>query len=181
MEMNDWGIDAHKLHLHPHRVAQWLDSQNNWELAKKTYPLYWEVTTSAACSHRCTFCSVDAIGYPPDLLDANMLADRMAEAARLGVKSVMFAGTGEPLLHKRISAITVSAVDSGLDVAFTTNGVLLDKLEPVNLCTWIKVSMNAGTQDTYSRVHKTKPEDWDKVWGGIERAVKRKGQCTLGE
>ena len=122
---DDFGIDSHKLHLHPARVAQWLEAGDDWEKAKKVVPIYWEVTTSAACNHRCTFCSVDAIGYPPDLLDADMLADRMAEAARLGVKSVMFAGTGEPLLHKKISAITTSASDSGLDVAFTTNKVLL--------------------------------------------------------
>jgi len=177
--MDDWGIDSHKLHFHPARVAQWLEA-DTWEKAKSVYPIYFEITTSAACNHRCTFCSVDAIGYPADLLDADMLADRMEEAARLGVKSVMFAGTGEPLIHKRISDITRSAVNSGLDVAFTTNGVLLDRLEPVNLCTWIKVSLNAGRKETYARVHQTKDKDWDAVWSGIRNAVKRKGACTIG-
>src|SRR3990167_287702 len=120
---NDWNIDSHKLHLHPHRVAQWLDA-DTWDKAKKVMPIYWEITTSAACNHRCSFCSVDAIGYPPDLLDADMLADRMAEAAQLGVKSVMFAGTGEPLVHKRISDICAGAQAASLDYAFTTNGTL---------------------------------------------------------
>jgi cyclic pyranopterin phosphate synthase len=103
--MDDWNIDSHKLHYHPARVAQWLEA-DTWEKAKKVYPLYWEITTSAACNHRCTFCSVDAIGYPAILFDAGILGKRMEEAARLGVKSVMFAGTGEPLVHKRISGIT---------------------------------------------------------------------------
>lgn len=177
--MDDWSIDSHKLHLHPARVAQWLEA-DTWDKAKRVYPIYWEITTSAACNHRCTFCSVDAIGYPPDTLDADILIARMAEARALGVKSVMFAGTGEPLLHKRISDITQSAVASGLDVAFTTNGVLLDRLEPVSSCTWIKVSMNAGSEATYMAVHKAKAGDWDKVWRGIANAVKRKGNCTIG-
>jgi len=177
--MDDWRIDGEKLSLHPARVAQWLDA-DTWEKAKHVAPIYWEITTSAACNHRCTFCSVDAIGYPPDLLDADTLARRMEEAAALGVKSVMFAGTGEPLLHKRISDITRAASVSKLDIAFTTNGVLLDKLEPVNLCTWIKVSLNAGRQETYAKVHQTKESDWDKVWSGIRGAVKRKGNCTIG-
>lgn len=177
--MDDFGIDGHKLHYHPARVAQWLEA-DTWEKAKRVYPIYFEITTSAACNHRCTFCSVDAIGYPAILFDTDILTRRMAEAARLGVKSVMFAGTGEPLVHKRISAITRSAIESGLDVAFTTNGVLLDRLEPINLCTWIKISLNAGRQDTYAAIHKTKPEDWDKVWRNIEGAVKRKGKCTIG-
>lgn len=177
--MDDWSIDSHKLHLHPARVAQWLDA-DTWEKAKSVYPIYFEITTSAACNHRCTFCSVDAIGYPAFLLEANMLIERMKEAQQLGVKSVMFAGTGEPLLHKKISKITNAAVDAGLDVAFTTNGVLLDKLEPVERCTWIKVSLNAGSPQTYEKVHRTKIGDWDKVWAGIKSAVSRKGPCTIG-
>ena len=177
--MDDWGIDSHKLHYHPERVAQWLAAET-WEKAKHVYPLYWEITTSAACNHRCTFCSVDAIGYPAILFDETILAERMREAKSLGVKSVMFAGTGEPLIHKKISAITRSAAGVNLDVAFTTNGVLLDKLGPVDLCTWIKVSLNAGSQENYAKIHQTKPEDWDKVWTGIRNAVKRKGNCTIG-
>lgn len=177
--MDNWNIDGHKLHLHVARVAQWTEA-DTWEKAKHVYPIYWEITTSAACNHRCTFCSVDAIGYPPDLLEPTNLVKRMGEAATLGVKSVMFAGTGEPLLHKRISEITTGAVEAGLDVAFTTNGTLLDKLEPLDRCTWVKISMNAGMRDTYAKVHRTKPEDWDKVWAAIKRAVPRKGNCTLG-
>ena len=179
--MDDWGIDSHKLHMHPARVAQWLDAEDNWEKAKHVMPIYWEITTSAACNHRCTFCSVDAIGYPPILMDADVLSQRMGEAKRLGVKSVMFAGTGEPLVHKRIAFITSSAVSSGLDAAFTTNGVLLDRLgDAVSLCSWIKVSLNAGSKATYAAVHQTDEKDWDKVWAGIEGAGKRKGNCTIG-
>lgn len=177
--MDEWNIDSHKLHMHPERVAQWLDA-DTWEKAKKVYPIYFEITTSAACNHRCTFCSVDAIGYPAILFDEKVLGKRMAEAKRLGIKSVMFAGTGEPLVHKRISTITRDAVSAGLDVAFTTNGVLLDRLDCVDLCSWIKVSLNAGEPDTYQAVHKSKPDDWDKVWKNLSDAVKRKGKCTIG-
>src|SRR4051812_7507125 len=178
--MDDYLIDGHKLHLQPARVAQWLEAGDDWEKVKKVYPIYWEITTSAACNHRCTFCSVDAIGYPAILFDAEKLRVRMAEAASLGVKSVMFAGTGEPLVHKRISAITRSAVASGLDAAFTTNGTLLHKLDCVDQCSWIKVSLNAGRKESYAAIHKTDEKDWDTVWNNITAAVKRKGKCTIG-
>jgi radical SAM protein with 4Fe4S-binding SPASM domain len=173
--MDEWRIDGSKLELHPARVAQWLDA-TTWEKAKKVYPLYWEITTSAACNHRCTFCSVDAIGYPPDLLEPNMLIQRMREAKALGVKSVMFAGTGEPLVHKRISDITLGAYAAGLDYSFTTNGTLfLDKrgLPKIGLlsATWIKVSLNAGTKETYVKVHRTDAKDWDMVWAGLKTLV----------
>ena len=178
--MDDWGIDSHKMHLHPHRVAQWLDA-DTWEKAKKVYPIYWEVTTSAACNHRCTFCSTDAIGYPADLMDTDTLIARMGEAQHLGVKSVMFAGTGEPLVHKHIGKLTTSAHFSGLDVAFTTNGVLLNRLEiAMHKCKWVKISLNAGTEPGYLAIHKAKKGDWEKVWKNIHDAKRWKGECTLG-
>jgi cyclic pyranopterin phosphate synthase len=177
--VDDFGIDSHKLHLHPHRVAQWLDA-DTWEKAKKVYPLYWEITTSAACNHRCTFCSTDAIGYPAILMESQILKERMREAKQLGVKSVMFGGTGEPLVHKNISAIAKNAWEWGLDVAFTTNGVLLHKLVPADVCTWIKVSLNAGSRESYAAIHRTDAKDWDKVWANLRDLVKRKGKCTVG-
>ena len=177
--MDRFRIDSHKLHLHPERVSQWKTAKT-WEEAKTLYPLYWEITTSAACNHRCSFCSVDAIGYPAILMDAQILIERMREAQILGVKSVMFAGTGEPLLHKKIDHIVSGAVLSGLDVAFTTNGVLLNKLQTLDLCSWVKVSLNAGKAETYSEIHKTDIQDWYKVWQNIENANKKKKDCVLG-
>ena len=172
-------IDSHKLHYHPERVAQWL-AADTWDEARHVYPIYWEITTAAACNHRCTFCSVDAIGYPAILMDAKVLATRMNGAAVMGVKSVMFAGTGEPLLHKRIDDINIAAREAGLDTAFTTNGVLLDRLSTLPLASWVKVSLNAGTRDSYAAIHQTDAKDWDKVWGNIENAAARKGSCALG-
>ena len=177
--MDKYRIDSHKLHLHPERVTQWMNAKT-WDEAKKVYPIYWEITTSAACNHRCTFCSVDAIGYPAILMDEVVLCGQMEKAKDLGVKSVMFGGTGEPLLHKHISDITGYAVNRGLDVAFTTNGVLLHKLDCIELCQWVKVSLNAGTAESYAAIHKTDEKDWDIVWRNIRDAVKRKGNCAVG-
>lgn len=128
----------------------------------------------------CTFCAVDYIGYKAVSLDGSVMRERLREMARLGVKSVMFAGEGEPLLHKEINTTVFASRRAGLDVAFTTNGVLLDKLAELPLCRWVKVSLNAGTQKTYAQVHRTKERDWDRVWKNLEDAAKRKGECTLG-
>ena len=177
--MDKFRLDSHKLEFHPHRVAQWLDAKDDWEKAKKVYPIYVEVSPMGACNHRCTFCAVDYIGYNPVHLDTAIISERLCEMSALGVKSVMFAGEGEPLLHKDINEITQSAIRSGLDVAFTTNGVLLDKLDLTGV-SWVKVSLNAGTRDTYAKVHRTKEKDWDRVWSNLYGAVKRKGNCTIG-
>lgn len=173
-------IDSHKLHLHPGRVAQWEVGHADWNTARKVYPIYWEITTAGSCNHRCYFCSVDSIDYPDIAIDTEILGHRMREARNLGVKSVMFAGTGEPLVHRQINEIVESAVGCGLDAAFTTNGVALNRLETLSKCSWVKVSINAGTQETYAKVHRTKERDWTRVWRNIEAAAKRKGSCALG-
>lgn len=178
--MDKFRIDSHKLQFHPRYVSRWLDGKDSWESAKSIYPLYVEVSPMGACNHRCTFCAVDYIGYKTNQLDADMLGERLHEMGKLGVKSVMFAGEGEPLLHKRINDMVLSAKTSGIDVAFTTNGVLLDKLDMLDQCSWVKVSLNAGTKETYARIHQTKEKDWETVWASIHRAASRKGSCTLG-
>ena len=177
--MDKYLIDGQNLSFHPERVAQWLAAGDDWEKAKLVYPIYVEISPMGACNHRCTFCAVDYIGYKAVSIEGALLRERIKEMGALGVKSIMLAGEGEPLLHKEINAITL-AVSGCVDVAFTTNGILLHKLETLDLCKWVKVSVNAGTRESYAKVHRTKEKDWDILWRNLRAAAKRKGDCTLG-
>ena len=112
--------------------------------------------------------------------DTDKLSHRLFEMVCSGLKSVMFAGEGEPLLHKGINTLVSRCKDMRLDSSLTTNGVLLDKLETLDLCSWVKVSLNAGSAETYSKVHGTKAADFNRVLANLKNAAKRKGKCTLG-
>lgn len=173
-------IDSTKIMYHPDRVAQLLEAYHDWEVAKNVYPIYVEISPTGFCNHRCTFCSVEYIGYSTGHLDADLLGDRLHEMGSLGIKSIQYAGEGEPLLHKKINEIVEQTLDAGIDVSFITNGVLLDKLDNIEKLKWIRVSLNAGTRETYAKVHQTKPEDFDRVVANLKTAVQRKGACTIG-
>jgi radical SAM protein with 4Fe4S-binding SPASM domain len=184
---DEYRIDSHKLMFHPERVAQWLEAGDDWEKAKKVYPIYMEISPTGACNHRCVFCAMDYVGYKPRSLDMNVMKRILPEMGRLGVKSVMFAGEGEPLLYKNICKLAKLAVDSGIDIAFTTNGVLLTQqfVEDVTpITTWIKVSLDAGTPATYAAIHGIKNSDFTKVVGNLKYAVdcrnKNRLSCTIG-
>ncbi len=178
--MDTYRIDSHKLIYHPRRVADWLDG-------KDIFPLYMEISPYGGCNHRCIFCALDYLKYNPTHLDTEVLKSFLEEISVRGVKSVMFAGEGEPLLHKDTSELVIYAKSCNLDVAITTNGVLLSKRllnEILPHLSWLRISLDAGTRKTYSFIHRTNPKDFDKVIGNIKEAIqlkKEKGYlCTVG-
>ncbi len=182
-----YSIDNHKLNDHPRWVADFLEAGDSWEKAKKIYPIYIEISPSGACNHRCTICAVDFMKYRKVFLDTKILKKRLKEMAGLGVKSVMFAGEGEPFLHKNMAYIATSAKKSEIDVAFTTNGSLLvpQISKTIVGCTeWIKVSINAGTPRTYKKVHRVKEAVFSKVVENIKNVVKLRRElgsnCVVG-
>lgn len=180
MSEDKYRLDQHKLHYHVSRV-------NDWLLGKTIYPIYMEISPSGACNHRCRFCGLDFMEYRPRFLDTPILEERIEELGRLGLKSIMHAGEGEPLLHPALPEMVAHGKRCGIDQAITTNGVLLtpDKAEALlPHAEWIKLSVDAGTRETYAYLHNTKPEDFDRAISNLREASvlrKRLGAgCTLG-
>ena len=116
-----YSVDGHKLTYHPARVAQLLDVKGDWEKAKTVYPIYMEVSPVGACNHRCTFCAVDYIGYKSVSLDYGIFKDRLKEMGQLGIKSIMYAGEGEPLMHKYAILITIAPTPIGTTMPYFTH------------------------------------------------------------
>lgn len=178
--MDKFKLDSHKLIYHVDRVKTWLDGG-------QIYPIYMEISPIGACNHRCVFCGLDFMGYKPKKHSLEVMGKRLPEMGRLGLKSIMYAGEGEPFLHKDIGPMIRMTKANGIDAAVTSNGVLLSRDLAKDIlphCSWIKFSVNAGTPDTYARIHGTKPQDFDKVMENLAfAAAYRKTHdisCTLG-
>lgn len=175
-------IDHHKLMFHPERVAQWRAAGSDWEKQKRVYPIYVEISPSGSCNHRCRFCAVDYIGYKPIFLGEEVLKTTLRDMAAKGVRSVMFAGEGEPLLMKGLGACINYAKSLGIDSAITTNATpLTEKFleEALASVSWIKASVNAGEGEAYAAIHGTKAADFERVMGNLERAARYRREHKL--
>ncbi len=177
---DDYRIDSHKLIYHPHRVAEWLKKGD-------VYPIYVEIAPSGTCNHRCIFCALDYLEYKPVFLNKDLLLSNLREMYKKGVRSVMYAGEGEPLLNKNTPEIVRQTKLIGIDAAMTSNGVLFSQEiaeEYLEYFTWVRFSVNAGTDPTYQAVHKCRPGDFDQVLSNLTAAVdvkRRKHlQTTIG-
>ena len=173
--MDSRHIDGTKLMYHPHRVCSFL-------IGNDPYPIYTEISLTGACNHRCKFCALDFTGYKANMIEQELLILYLKRMRSRGLKSVMFGGEGEPLLHPEVIQITKQIAGLGLDIGITTNGVFLTK-DYIDICSpvidWIKVSVDAGLKSTYDKLRKAKATDWTTVWKNIQYAAK-KGTCDIG-
>lgn len=178
--MDKYRIDSHKLIYHPERIT-------NWFKGGDICPVYIEISPAGSCNHRCVYCALDFMEYRPVFLKRDVLNERLQEMGKYGVKAIMYAGEGEPLLHRDIAGIINDTKKAGIDVALTTNGVLLNEdiaQKTLPSLSWVKVSINASNPKRYSLIHRTNPCDFEKVMKNMSYAVRFKRskgyKCALG-
>jgi MoaA/NifB/PqqE/SkfB family radical SAM enzyme len=76
-----------------------------------------------------------------------------------GVEAVCIAGGGEPLLNRNVGTFIERCVKHGIEVGVVTNGTVIDRfLEPLSLCTWVGVSVDAGSNQVFNRLKGLKPD-----------------------
>lgn len=163
-------MDSHKLVYHPTEVAKWL----NGEII---YPIELEIGLSGACNHRCIFCAVDYMGYKPVIISLDVMKRNLKIFGEKGVKSIIYAGEGEPLVNPETPEIINLTKANGIDAAMSTNGALLTK-EKSEYClkslTWVRFSVTGATNATYEKIHQCKAGDLQRVLKNMQDAVEVK-------
>lgn len=173
-------VDNHKLMYHPRRVDEYMQKGD-------CYPVYVEIGPTNRCNHKCVFCALDGFEHGGHDIDKDIMVITLKDMARHGVKSVMFAGEGEPVLHEDIGLFTKKAKQYGLDVSMTTNGALFNtkkREQCLPNLSWIRFSIDSGEPENYSKVHRTNQNDFEKVMNNIKESViyrnKNNLETTIG-
>ncbi|MEM0465182.1 MAG: radical SAM protein [Candidatus Pacearchaeota archaeon] len=173
--MDEYKIDDHKLIYHPERITEFKKNGD-------CFPIYVEFGLTDACNHKCIFCALDYLNSNGNFIDKEIVLKNLKDMADNGLKSLMFAGEGEPLLHKDIGLFVKKAKEFGIDVSITTNGTLFDskkREECLPNLKWIRFSIDSGSAENYSKIHGTFKEDFEILMKNIEESVKFKTKNNL--
>lgn len=112
------------------------------------------------CNLSCIWCNADYVREHRNrrISEATLLrlADFLPRWGRqnfdsFGVDAVCVAGGGEPLLNPATPAFIDKLAANGIEIGLVTNGsLMLGHMDSLSQCTWIGVSVDAGTAKTFN-------------------------------
>ncbi|MDI6853134.1 MAG: radical SAM protein [Deltaproteobacteria bacterium] len=156
-------FNSHKLLAH---VPRWRQIRRSRPLPP---PVLVTVDPTNLCNLNCVWCNAAFIrAQRHNSLSAEALmhlADflpRWGEGQTAwppGVEAVCVAGGGEPLLNPATAGFIDRLNHHGIQTGLVTNGTkILDYVDPLSQCTWIGVSIDAGTAATFNDLKRLNPQ-----------------------
>lgn len=156
---------------------------------KAPMPITVEVNPIDFCNHDCTWCFT-ATHRKKDRMTQQVLTELIQDLGKGGTKSIHFAGGGESTAFKNLvkrrsnlnyqsSSTLHQAKKLGLTVGMISNGSLLKLLDPnelINDLSWIRFSIDAGTEERYQLIHKPNKHSLADVHESIKELVKLRGK-----
>lgn len=167
-------MDGTKLNRHLDEVVKWLKGE--WFA-----PIHMEISLNNICNQRCTFCYIKWSRGNINMAE-DMVVSIIKDAKRIGVKSALIAGEGEPTLNKvYVKAIQVAG-EVGLDIALNTNAVRMNENDLSAILphlSWMRCSMQASRSELYAQLHQTSEAHFQKAVRNIKNAVEIKHKSNL--
>lgn len=132
--------------LTPPAVPEWLGP----------FSINLDITT--ACNYRCDHCIDFDILNSPIRYAHEELMSSLKNLIDKGLRSVIFIGGGEPTLYPKFREVVQFLKERNIQVAVVSNGsrnqVLLEAAPLFTRKDWVRLSLDAGTNDTFVRMHK---------------------------
>lgn len=144
-------------------------------------PVHVQIILSDLCNQACHFCAYRDPSYtsskmfhiegnynPKRYLPFEKLTEILDDCKEMGVLAIQYTGGGEPTVYPRFQDAITATVDRGLQWALVTNGVL-SKGRDFSTASWIRVSLDAATAETYSRIRRVPADHFYKACQTIKR------------
>jgi len=135
-------------------------------------PITLELDPTNACIHNCIWCIDGRLRKEhPDYLPRQAALNIVEDAKKMGIRSLVVKGGGEPLIYPYVDELLFRAKEIGLEVGIITNGErIVEHVDAIlQTCTWIRVSLDAGSAETHQVTHRSKnPRAFEQIWEGIQ-------------
>lgn len=184
-------VTPSKVFAHAERIA-------GWQAGEKPAPVTVEWDLSNRCTLGCQHChfahthtrgpwasrerDVPAtFSAGGDVADVELVTRGLGELADAGVRAIVWSGGGEPTTHPHWQRIVQHAATLGLSQGMYTLGGLLTPESAAVLAqhlTWVVVSLDAATADSYGVEKNVHPDRFDAACDGIRRLTG--GRATVG-
>ena len=136
-------------------------------------PVHVQIILSDLCNQNCHFCAYRDPSYTSSQLfhvDGNYNPNRklpfvkaveiLDDCKELGVKAIQLTGGGEPTIHPDFGRVVEEIEKRGFKWGLVTNGV---KPQDLSSATWVRVSLDAATPETYSMIRSVAPIHFQKA------------------
>jgi MoaA/NifB/PqqE/SkfB family radical SAM enzyme len=143
-------------------------------------PLHLELDISDRCNVDCYFCNAMDVRTKENV-PFERVTQILDDAVSTGLRSVRFAGGGDPLFHRNIEQVIDYVHSKGLVVDNITSNALglshgVAEKMVAGETREIVVSLNAADADDYARMMQVKPAIFDKVVANVEHLVSLRGE-----
>lgn len=142
-------------------------------LNNTSVPITLEIFPTNKCNTNCSFCAFSKFKNKEEL-PFEIFNNLIDEIIKLHIKSVSFAGGGEPLIYPHINKIIEKLINNNIDVGIITNGLYMpDKLvNVIKDCSWIRFSLLSSNRKDFTRLTGTSPENFEKICNNIKKITK---------
>lgn len=164
-------------------------------------PCQVQLILSDLCNQNCGFCAYRWDGYssnqlftagaklssyghnnPVRYLPYTKVLEILDDCCELGIPAIQLTGGGEPTVHPNFLDILQAIQERELELALVTNGVNLrpESIAYLAQAKWVRISIDAGSQETYCRIRNVKAHHWERVWANLE-LLRRNKQLSCSD
>lgn len=184
-------MDKYQIHKFSKKLLQrsvfsHLEKYLKSDIKKEDFaPISINLDLTTACNYQCSHCIDKDIINTGEMLDFKYVKILIKNWSKNGLKSVILIGGGEPTLYPYFEEAVRFLKNIGLQVAIVTNGTQNNKIE--NICElldekdWIRLSIDAGLNETFQKLHCPKIEiSLEEVLQGIKKIREKNSKVQIG-
>lgn len=167
------------------KPVYWMERLATLRAGKAPVPVHVQLVLSDLCNQDCGFCAYrmsSGLSHelfpaggrrnPNRMIDTAKAQEIIDDCASIGVLGLQFTGGGEPTMHPDHLALFERAQAHGIATALVSNGVQLDPFHPaVQRMKWIRISVDAGSAETYASTRRVAARHWSTVWQHVVQLV----------